>query len=197
MLQELVEEMFGSIEKRLAVYMEGRVYPNEIATTFNFILYDEFSKQRKGSDDKIYSLNPVFVGQYFVDPASPIQTRVFSHHGTEACSPIPIRRGVIGRAVRTGADQYVPDVTKDSEHVGCDPNMGGSELVLISWSEPYGQGRYQGKSAPMGVLDLDFNVKNVLSIEDTARLRRIWDTYGPKIFPGQATFEPKESLSVR
>jgi len=83
----------------------------EIATTFNFILFDEFTKA---------NLMPVFVGEYFVGPAQPDQTRVFCHQGTEACSPIPIRRGVIGRAVTAGKDQYVPDVTKDKSHVGCD-----------------------------------------------------------------------------
>lgn len=102
---------FEQLASRLSSYMETRTYPMEIATTFNFILFDEFTKA---------NLMPVFVGEYFVGPAQPDQTRVFCHQGTEACSPIPIRRGVIGRAVTAGKDQYVPDVTKDKSHVGCD-----------------------------------------------------------------------------
>lgn len=197
MPQKLKREMFDSIELRLSSYMPGRIYPTEIATTFNFILYDEFKKKRR--DDpwwkfwKRYSLKPTFVGQYMIDKSSPYQTRVYSHQGTEACSPIEIKRGVIGRAIRTGQDQYVPDVTKDYDHVGCDPNMEGSELVLISWSNPYPSGPYTGKEIPLGVLDIDLNVKNVLIEEDIHRVRKIWDTYGKQIFPGSPKFLPKRS----
>lgn len=183
-----MKALFESLEKRLSAYMEGRVYPPEIATTFNCILYDGFSKG---------SLRPVFIGEYFVDPANPGQTRVFCHQGTEACSPLPIKTGVIGRAIRTGTDQYVPDVTKDSDHIGCDPEMKGSELVLISWSQPYGTGKFRGRSVPLGVLDLDFNVKDALSGEDAKALRKIWDVYGKLIFPGEPEFEPKGGLFVR
>lgn len=180
--------LFDSLSQRLDSYMQGRVYPSEIATTFNFILYEEFSKA---------GLKPVFVGEYFVDPASPDQTRVFCHQGTEACSPIPIRRGVIGRAVTTGSDQYVPDVTKDKSHVGCDPNMQGSELVLISWSEPYCKGAQKDNSVPLGVLDIDLNVKEAFSEQEIAQLRSIWGKYGKLIFPGKASFEPKAGLFVK
>jgi putative methionine-R-sulfoxide reductase with GAF domain len=159
----------------------------EIATTFNFILFDEFSKA---------GMKPVFVGEYFVDPAAPGQTRVFCHQGSEACSPIPIRRGVIGRAVTTGKDQYAPDVTKDKSHVGCDPNMQGSELVLISWSEPYPSGKHEGCRVPLGVLDIDLNIKEALSPPDIAALTKIWEKYGKLIFPGVPKFEPEGQLFV-
>lgn len=182
-----MEGPFRYLEKRLSAYMEGRAYPTEIATTFNFILYDGFSKA---------GLKPVFVGQYFVDPANPEQTRVFCHQGTEACSPIPIRTGVIGRAVRSGRDQYVPDVTKDPDHIGCDPDMKGSELVLVSWSEPYVNGEFSGRRVPLGALDLDFNVKDALSGEDVKAIRKIWDAYGKLIFPGKPGFLPKGRLFV-
>lgn len=176
------------IPYRLSSYMETRVYPMEIATTFNFILFDEFSKA---------GLKPVFVGEYFLDPKNLEQTRVFCHQGTEACSPIPIRRGVIGRAVSMGKDQYVPDVTKDKSHVGCDPSMRGSELVLISWSEPYRSGEHQGCLVPLGVLDIDLNVKDAFSPTDTAFLRKIWDEYGKMIFPGTASFAAKGGIFAR
>ena len=179
---------FRSISARLSAYMQGRAYPSEIATTFNFILFDEFSKA---------GLKPIFVGEYFVDPAAPEQTRVFCHQGTEACSPIPIRRGVIGRAVSTGSDQYVPDVTKDKSHVGCDPDMQGSELVLIRWSEPYSTGKFSGCRAPLAVLDIDLNTKEAFTQVEIASLRKIWDEYGKKIFPGVAQFEPKGGLFVK
>ncbi|MEM2137810.1 MAG: hypothetical protein QW568_01865 [Candidatus Anstonellaceae archaeon] len=177
----------AAIATRLSAYMETRIYSMEIATTFNFLLFDEFSKA---------ALKPIFVGEYFVDPASPEQTRVFCHQGTEACSPISIRRGVIGRAVSTGQDQYVPDVTKDKAHVGCDPNMEGSELVLISWSEPYPSGQHKGCRVPLGVLDIDLNVKDAFSEKDIAELKKIWEKYGKKIFPGVAQFEPKGRLFI-
>ena len=178
MPQRLKKEMFDLIEKRLMSDLEGCIYPEEIATKFNYVLYDEFKAIREGR-----SLHPVFVGQYKVDPNNPEQTRVFSHHGTEACSPIPIDKGIIGRAVRTRKDQYVPDVTKDPDHVGCDPNMEGSELVLLSLSKPLPYGSSEIPSKPLGVLDLDFNIKNALTEEDKQRLRSIWDTYGKRIFP--------------
>lgn len=177
-----------AVEKRLDGYMEGRKYSSEIATTFNFVLRDEF--ERAG-------LKPVFVGQYFVDPENPEQTRVYCHQGTEACSPIPIKRGVIGRAVRSGRDQYVPDVTADTNHVSCDPDMEGSELVLVSLSDPYKEGQYKGYSIPLGVLDLDFNVKEALSEKEMQGLRKIWDKYGKLIFPGEPAFEPKGELFIK
>lgn len=192
----LRKEMFDSLERRLESYMPGRIYSTEIATTFNFILYSEFSKRRRTKWWRIwehYSLKPVFVGEYVVDKNHPSQTRVFCHQGTEACSPIPITKGVIGRAIRTGKDQYVPDVTKDPEHVGCDPNMEGSELVLISWSDPYPLGPYKGEKIPVAVLDLDFNIKNALLEEEIRRLREIWDDYGKRIFSGPPKFQPKRS----
>ncbi|MBM3229003.1 hypothetical protein FJZ26_01100 [Candidatus Parvarchaeota archaeon] len=175
---------FEQITERLDAYMSGRVYPSEIATTFNFILFDEFSNKvhtqhagrlENGKKARARMLKPVFVGQYFVDPKNPTQTRVFCHQGSEACSPIPIARGVIGRAIRTGTDQYVPDVTADKEHVGCDPNMKGCELVLVSWSSD--------NKVPLGVLDIDLNVKDAFSKQDIASLRKIWDKYGRMIFP--------------
>ncbi|MDO8508756.1 MAG: hypothetical protein Q7S27_03675 [Nanoarchaeota archaeon] len=191
MPRKFKEEMFDSIDSRLLSYMPERRYPTEIATTFNFILYDEFKKNREYNGMN-YNLKPIFVGQYMVDPLKPEQTRVYSHQGTEACSPISISRGVIGRAIRTGLDQYVPDVTKDSNHIGCDPDMEGSELVLLSLSDPYLKGHYQGSKIPLGVLDLDFNIKNALEKEDIDCLRKIWDMWGKKIFPGHPKFLPRK-----
>jgi len=180
--------MLASIGNRLASYMESRIYPSEIATTFNFILYDEFSKSR---------LKPIFVGEYAVDPANPEQTRVFCHQGTEACSPIPISRGVIGRALSTGKDQYVPDVSKDKSHIGCDPRMQGSELVLIAWSDPFASGKFRGFSAPLGALDIDLNVKNALSPNDIRALAAIWAKYSKLIFPGEPPFSPDSGIFVK
>ena len=176
---------FGSIKKHLDNYTASCIYIPEIATKFNSKLKQEFEK---------YDLKPVFVGEYFVDPQNPSQTRIFCHQGTDACSPIPITRGIIGRAIRTGQDQYIPDITKDSEHVQCDPNMEGSELVLITWSDPYKIIEFAGHSIPLGVLDLDLNVKNALLYEDISTLREIWDVYGKKIFPGPPTFVPTAEL---
>lgn len=176
-----ISQIGPNMKHRLSAYMENRVYPTEIATTFNYILWDEFTKM---------GLNPVFVGQYQVDPAKPDQTRVYSHHGSEACSPLPISGGVIGRAIRTGEDQYVPDVTKDKEHIGCDPDMHGSERVLISWSEPFRAGANAGKQTALGVLDLDFHTKDTLTLELQKELREVWDIYGKLIFPGEAAFKP-------
>ena len=164
---------FAHISKRLEAYMQTRVYPSEIATTFNYILYDEFSKKPHHGK----RLKPVFVGQYMVDPKNPLQTRVFCHQGTEACSPIPIARGVIGRAVRARKDVYVPDVTKDKGHVGCDPDMQGSELVLVCLHEK--------TNVPLGALDIDLNVKNAFSKKDIAALKKIWGIYGKLIFPSK------------
>ena len=127
-----------------------------------------------------------------MDKKYPYQTRVFSHQGTEACSPIPVWTGVIGRSIRTGHDQYVPNVTEDQDHVGCDPSMQGSELVLLSWSDPYPRGPYKNKPFPLGVLDIDLNVKDALEISDIERLRKIWNMWGKKIFPGYPTFLPKK-----
>lgn len=197
----LKQEMLDAIAERIPPYLQGRVFPTEIATTFNYVLWDEFELERR-ADGGIFSLRPVFVGEYFVDPANPSQTRVFSHHGSEACSPIPITRGVIGRAIRTGKDQYVPDVTKDTNHVGCDPNMQGSELVLLAWSRPYsstnpyGQG-YVGKRVPLGVLDLDFNIKKALNRRERSQLKKIWEAVSPNIFPGEAQYRPSSEMAIR
>ncbi len=189
-------EMLDSIEKRLLTTMEGRKYPEEIARTFNYILHDEFDRERKVEGGGSYSLKPTFVGQYFVDPENPTQTRVYSGHGTEACSPIPIERGVIGRAIRTGKDQYVPDVTKDEEHVACDNEMRGTEVVLLTWSEPYTSGRLEGCKVPLAVLDIDLNVVDAFLEADINRLRRIWLPYGKRIFPGEPSFTLPEDSKV-
>lgn len=207
------KSLFDRMDGRLEAYMKGRVYPPEIATTFNYILYDEFSKA---------GLKPVFVGQYVVDPDNPEQTRVVCHQGTEACSPIPIKRGVIGRAVRTGKDQHVPDVTNsalyvsydfihgnmagdlvdesnaagDSLHVSCDAGMQGSEVVLTAWSDPYADGEYKGCRVPLGVLDIDLNVKEALSEKGITRMRQTWDRWGKYIFSGGPGFTPKGELYV-
>jgi len=183
--QRLKKEMFDLINKRLISELEEAVYPGEIATKFNSILNDEF---------KNYSLYPVFVGEYGIDPNSPQKTRVVSHQGTKACSPLKIIEGIIGRAIRTGKDQYVPDVTKDPDHVGCDPTMEGSELVLLSWSEPSIYGNKKIPSIPLGVLDIDLNIKNALTKYDRQRLRAIWDIYGKFIFPGKLRFEAPERV---
>ncbi|MFH1425744.1 MAG: hypothetical protein ABIG28_03410 [archaeon] len=183
-----LKEMFEKVRERLVAYMKSREYEMEIATTFNFVLHSEFEKA---------GLKPVFVGQYFVDYKNPTQTRVFCHQGTEACSPLPISGGVVGRAIRTGENQYVADVTQDESHVNCDPNMQGTEFVIITWGEPYSLGEFAGKRVPIGVLDLDFNVKSALSKEDCVELEKIWVEYGKKIFPGEAKFQPGENISVR
>lgn len=177
-----------SIEFRLDSYMEGRVYPTEIATTFNYVIKDEFER---------VGLKPVFVGEYFIDYLKPTKIRVLCHQGTEACSPITTERGgVIWRAIRTGQDQYVPDVTKDKDHVGCDPKMEGSELVLLSWSDPYKNIELGGHSIPLGVLDLDLNVKDTLQIEDIKRLRKIWSKYGKMVFSGSPCFMPGANIKI-
>ena len=219
MSSELRGDVLDLIEDRLGSYMAGRVRPEEIATTFNYVLFDEFGKERldlwdpsfkemerfalsghpaavEAMQGLVRTLKPTFVGQYQVDPYNPAQTRVYSHHGTEACSPIPITKGVIGRAVRTGKDQFVPDVTQDPLHVGCDPGMEGTEAVLISWSDPYTSGDFRGRRVPIGVLDIDLNVKDALGEDDVSRLREIWDHYGKLIFPGEPSFEPIGELYV-
>ncbi|MCH8823260.1 MAG: hypothetical protein IH984_07090 [Planctomycetes bacterium] len=188
-------QVLDGIEKRLGPYLEGRKFSTEIATTFNFVLFDEFKKLRE-CDSGTLNLKPVFVGEYFVDPENPEQTRVYSHQGSEACSPIPITSGVIGRAVRTGEDQYVPDVREDPEHVGCDPKMEGTELVLIAWSEPYLSGSHKGCTVPLGVLDIDLNVTDALAAPERLRLRSVWAKYCNSIFPGEPSFQPQGELFV-
>jgi putative methionine-R-sulfoxide reductase with GAF domain len=202
MPNRLKEEMLDSIERRVSSYLDGRIYGEEVASTLNFILYDEFNKERINGNPLAWSLKPVFVGEYRVDPAKPSQTRLFCHQGTEACSPIPIIRGVIGRAIREGKDQYVADVTADPEHVSCDPNMEGSELVIVKLSDPYsitnpyGIG-YVGKRVPKGVIDIDWNVKDALSNKHLRE--RLIKTLRPcldRIFPGEANYAPSERMAV-
>ena len=186
MSQESKTRMYD-LENRL-YSMRGQIYRTEIATIFNSTLKDEFEKA---------NLKPVFVGQYFIDPKDNEKVRVLCHQGTDACSPIPTERGgVIWRAIRTGVDQYVKDVTKDREHVGCDPNMQGSELVLLSWSDPYKNIELGGHSVPLGVLDIDLNIKDALSMEEIERLRKLWDVYGKKVFPGEPEFLPGKFISI-
>jgi len=69
--------------------------------------------------------------------------------------------------------------------------MQGSELVIISWSEPFRSGKNKGASVSLGVLDIDLNVKDAFSEKDIAGLKEIWGKYGKLIFPGEAPFEPK------
>jgi putative methionine-R-sulfoxide reductase with GAF domain len=187
---ELRTEMWNSIDNRLKSYMQGREDPSEIATTFNYILYDEFGKDR-GVNGFKFNFNPEFVGEYILDQKVPTQTRVYSHHGTEACSPIPIKHGIIGRSIRTGQDQYIPDVRKDTSHIACSDEMehGGTEIVLLSWSEPYSTGDYKNLKVPLGVLDIDLKVTDAFSQDDITRLKRVWKPYGKLIFPGEPEFE--------
>jgi putative methionine-R-sulfoxide reductase with GAF domain len=192
-------DMFDSIEGRLRSYMRGRVQPPEIAATFNFILYDELGKDRETNGAAgTFNLRPEFVGQYRIDKSNPTQTRLFSHQGTEACSPIPIKRGIIGRAITTGKNQYIPDVRKDLSHIACAEVMeesGGTEIVLLSWSDPYTSGDYKGERIPLGVLDIDLKVLDAFSREDVEKLHRIWRPYGKLIFPGEPEFEMTTELA--
>ena len=87
-------------------------------------------------------------------------------------------------------------MTQVADHVGCDPTMEGSELVLITFSEPYTSGPHKGKSVPVGVLDIDLQMKDALGIIARGALRHMWDTYGPLIFPGEAQFQPGENMYV-
>jgi putative methionine-R-sulfoxide reductase with GAF domain len=190
------KEMFDSIEKRLNNYMVGRIEPSEIASSFNYILREEFEKER-GTNGSRFSLNPEFVGEYKVDSDDPVQTRVFSHQGTEACSPIPIKNGMIGKAIREGKDLYIPDVSKAEGHIACAGVMdeiGGTEIVLLSWSEPYSSGRLKDRRVPLGALDVDLKVTDAFSEDDLKRLKRIWRTYNKRIFPGEPQFEVKAEL---
>ena len=75
--------------------------------------------------------------------------------------------------------------------------MEGTELVLISWSDPYPNGPYKDKPIPLGVLDLDINIKDAFSEEDQKSLREIWDVWGKRIFPGKAKFFPRKSTYSR
>jgi len=181
---DIRNEMFEQIERGLESVMKGREFPPEIARTFNRELYSAFEQDREVPGGGNYNLKPVFVGQYFVDPTDPRLIRVLSGAGTDACSPIPIKRGIIGRAMRTGRDQYIPNVLDDPDHVSCDDEMAGTEVVLLSWSDPFQTGPYKGKRMPLGVLDIDLNVEDALSPDDIARLKRIWRPYRSQIFPG-------------
>ena len=194
---ELRTEMWDSIDERLKVYMKGRKEPEEIATTLNFILFGEFGKSRTlGSG--VHALLPEFVGQYRVDSKEPSQIRVYSHHGSEACSPIPITTGILGRAIRTGEDQYIPDVVEDPEHIACSEKMeesNGTEIVLLSWSDKISRGPYKGERIPLGALDIDLNVTNAFSDKDQSRLKRVWNAYGSLIFPGEPEFDITPKLA--
>jgi diguanylate cyclase (GGDEF)-like protein len=55
----------------------------------------------------------------------------------------PVSRGVMARAVRTGATQFVPDVTADADYVGA---VGG---IVSEVAVPFGEG------LPVGVLNIE------------------------------------------
>src|SRR3989344_6984335 len=156
------EEMFSDIERRFEVEMPTRKTPNEIANCLNNILFDEFEKTREIEGGSVFSLKPKFVGEYMLNPANPEEIITFAHVG-KGCSPLPSRGGIIGRAIRTGRSQYVPNVHKDEDHVSCNESMNGSEAVYLAISKPYTFGPDTRKKIPYAVLDIDLNVLDALS----------------------------------
>ncbi len=199
---ELREEMWDGIKGRVDKYLGGRVYASEIATTFNFIVSDELSMQRKATPiQKLSYFYVPFFGQYQVDPADPRQIRVLCHQGTEACSPIKIEQGgVIWRAILTGKHQLIEDVRKDPQHVTCDKiveKYGATEIALLTLSEPNKSGPYKGRRVPMGVLDIDILGVNQVTLEEVKeKLLPLWRRVEKGVFPGEPEFQPPEGMFI-
>ena len=184
---ESEELMFSQINERLN-YMSGRKYPDDIATTLSAILRVNFD---------LAGLKPVFVGVYKRDPQNPRLTYPSAANtgGLSDGMCTALEGGIIGRAIRTGTDQYVPSVHADPDHHACDESMGGTELVLLGWPEkPFSNGKYEGKIVPVGVLDIDLNREYALSRYGVASVAEIWRKYTNQIFPGEAPFQPIEDF---
>jgi len=215
---KLRDEMFKDITSELRIHMPGRVYGSELAQGLNEILFRQFIKPR-GNGLK-HHLNPIFVGQYFVDPRNPEITRPLGgasidhgqYEGTGACTELPIIRGIIGRAIRTGETVYVPDTTApDLDHISCDSRSVQtpvSELVIVSWSQPYTRENpnwtqgLDGKRVPVGVFDLDFQGRDVLDERFRKKLERICRLYGSSMFKEmcwnlQPDFRPPNEMAVK
>ncbi len=186
-------EAIRGMEGLLKRIKANHVYPEEFARTFNY-------ESRKILNEA--GFDSYFFGQYRLDPRSPLYLRVFSGDGTEACTGFRINgRTIIGRAIRIGLDQYVPNVAKDPDHLACDKGMEekeGTEIVLISWSDPIKLGPYTESRVPLGALDFDSGITNAFEVEsnnknpfaqgDLKRLAKIWDNATKYILYGQPEF---------
>jgi len=212
----VVEDMFKDIRDQLKIHAPGRVYGPELAQGVNEIMFRQFSKSR--GNGRAYSLSPIFIGQYFVDPRDPTITRpmggaAIDHDddsGTGACTRLPITSGVIGSAIRSGRRVYVPDTSAPGlDHVSCDPRSEStpvSELVFVAWSLPYTSENpnwtkeLDGLQVPVGAFDLDFSGKDVLDDSIMGKIVRIYNKYSAALFRektwnGQADFRPPEEMA--
>jgi len=192
---QIRKQMFRNIKKDLEERLAQCVYPSEIAATFNSIFFNHFmDPAQKRTKDPQFSLNPVFFGQYFIDPTNPIYTRPFSYQGTIGCTELSLTEGVIAHAIRNGKRKFAPDVTKEKDHVQCDETMTGSELVIPTWSDPYSYGPNRGYIIPFAVLDIDVNIKNAFTEKEIDLIEKLWRPVGKRIFPGSPSFQPNESI---
>lgn len=82
--------------------------------------------------------------------------------GKPACVRIPFGKGVCGKAAETGETVIVPDVSKFSGHIACDP-ASRSEIVvpLLNWNRT------------LGVLDIDSASLNRFDEDDREGLESI------------------------
>ena len=89
--------------------------------------------------------------------------------GKVACVRIKIGRGVCGTAAKEKKTMLVPDVSKFSGHIACDPES-KSEIVVPIMAE--------GKL--FGVLDIDSNMFNSFDGIDKVNLEKIAAIVAPK-----------------
>jgi L-methionine (R)-S-oxide reductase len=82
--------------------------------------------------------------------------------GKPACVRIPFGKGVCGKAAETGETVIVPDVSKFSGHIACDP-ASRSEIVvpLLNWNRT------------LGVLDIDSASLNRFDEDDREGLESV------------------------
>lgn len=81
---------------------------------------------------------------------------------------IAVGAGVCGRAVASGSDQLVDDVTADPDYIACSLETRAEIVVLVHW-----QGRIVGQ------IDIDSDARAAFSEEDLASLRSAAELIAP------------------
>lgn len=192
---ETENRMFDNMKDELTQRMPSLRYFWEFANVFTSVATKRFEESGFAID---------FLGPYMLDEQNPLVARALSNKGlTTGCILYLGKddRGIVRRALLSGLDQHIPDVTKDSDHLGCGDKMDkqhGTEIVQVGWSQPYrAPGKwYNGLITPVGGNDTDILRTDALSSEGLKRYTELWVPWSRRIFPGEAKFEPIEKYHV-
>ena len=184
---QIVRRALMSLESALDHEINREKDPRKIAKDFNKIAVRELEKNRK-YEGKNYTLATSFFGQYLIDKKDPSRLLRFDYIG-KGCPIVPRDRevSIMARALATGQDQNIPNVSRDANHWQCSTEAKAEEVYVR-----YGlveEGPFKGFYVAKGVIDIDFLQTNVLDKNESMQLSKIFAPYTKLIMPGPPKFE--------